>query len=131
MLNLDSEAKLRVDGSEKETHLVSFIYDWPGGVMNPIGCLEGQVSFVVRKDAIANDLTGRFAEVRLFIITWVFPQDRFIEYGPEDESWAIPLGFCWRGKTAFIVAGTAVLDFEYGNLTTYKLERVHYVKHAP
>ena|ERR1035437_3703381 len=24
---------------------------------------------------------------------WVFPKDRFIEYGPEDFHWAIPLGF--------------------------------------
>lgn len=30
---------------------------------------------------------------------WVFPKDKYIEYGPEDEWWAIPWGFGhWQRK---------------------------------
>lgn len=30
---------------------------------------------------------------------WIFPKDKYIEYGPEDEWWAIPWGFGhWQRK---------------------------------
>lgn len=32
-----------------------------------------------------------------YVDGWVFPEDRFVEYGPEDEWWAKKVGFGHRG----------------------------------
>lgn len=43
---------------------------------------------------------------------WIFPKERFVEYGPEDEWWARKYGFGHEGEyepTAFNVGGTIVV----------------------
>jgi hypothetical protein len=55
-----------------------------------------------------NDLLGFRIYASQFATkqVWVFPADRFVEYGPEDEWWAIKCGFGhWEDKPCAVQIG--------------------------